>query len=101
MRSSRPARCSCEGCEYPSLGPWLENVCSDLIMPEMHGCRNPPQRKHEPVLYSLQIFHDLMSKLEDADYRVYSSEINLLAQETGSCVEYGLKRASRCPENTS
>ena len=40
--------------------------------------------------------HKLMSTLEDHDYRVYSSETNLLANEP-TCVEFGLKRRNPCP----
>ena len=40
-----------------------------------------------------------MGTLEDHDYRVYSSEINLIALEK-TCVEYGLKRMTPCPANS-
>jgi len=41
-------------------------------------------------------FHGLMSATEAAGYKVFSSEVNLLAPSP-TCMEYGLKRSATCP----
>jgi hypothetical protein len=87
---------SCEGCEYEGLKPWVENTCTDLVLPEVHGCIVDVNHE-ESVWNSLTKFHSLMTMLEENSYRVYSSEVNLLGLNAGSCVEYGLKRMNACP----
>ena len=95
-RSISILKIDCEGCEFDGIPSWLESTCTDLVIPEVHGCRYDAT---DPILPRMQLFHKLMSKLEEHDFLVYSAESNLLAKEPGLCVEYGMQRKTTCPEN--
>ena len=84
----------CEGCEFEALPAWLEaTACTDLIIPEVHGCLS--QHPGESVKARMRRFHGLMSTVEREGFKVYSSEVNLLAGSP-TCVEYGLMREASC-----
>lgn len=86
----------CEGCEFDALGPWSRHTCTDLIIPEVHGCAEDANAPKSPLERIVRT-HTLMSTLEKNGYRVYSAEMNLLASEH-TCVEYGLKRNTACSQ---
>ena len=86
----------CEGCEFHSMAGWLESTCTDLILPEVHGCLNLPESPNPmSVEQRMRRSHEVMSTMERHGYRVYASEVNLLAR-TPTCVEYGLMRTTPC-----
>ena len=71
-----------------------------MVIVEVHGCRIERDWNTDSPWDSMNMFHQLMSNMEEQTYRVYSMEPNMVAQEPGLCVEYGLKRLERCPANT-
>ena len=90
----------CEGCEYDSLMPWLQTVCTDQIYLELHttnsGCGKTPSvacQRH------IQRVHRLMSELEPW-YAVYYKEPNV-AYSGGLDSEFGLLRRLPCARGAS
>ena len=92
-RSIAILKIDCEGCEFDAMRPWLERSCTDLVLAEVHGCLG---QSHMSVEHRMRRFHTLMSAAEAAGFKVFSSEVNLLAPSP-TCIEYGLTRSSVCP----
>ena len=87
----------CEGCEFRSVVPWAEHVCTEQIILEVHqspGCRlgvlRPPQR--------VARVHSLLSALDALGYSVYYYEPNPVYPAL--CGEYSLVRREPCPQGS-
>ena len=80
----------CEGCEVTSLQPWLEHVCSDHVMMEVHVLRNYVQVSQ-------------LMKYMSRDYEVVYGEDNPLcgAWSGMRCLELDWRRFTRCSRNNS
>ena len=92
-RSIAILKIDCEGCEFEAMPTWLTRTCTELVLTEVHGCLNGLTMS---VADRMRRFHGLMSATEAAGYKVFSSEVNLLAPSP-TCMEYGLKRSTVCP----
>ena len=79
----------CEGCEFDSLPPLVQNVCIDQILLELHGCSRRYDAKHRVLRV-----HELMLRL-DEDYLIFYVEPNL-AYSDGTCIEYSFRRRTPC-----
>lgn len=82
----------CEGCEFESLPPFLDNVCVDQILLELHACQmgiGGPRTARR-----VQQAHQLMMRL-DTQYRIFNVEPNI-AYGDGTCIEYSFSRRTPC-----
>ena len=79
----------CDGCEYTAIQPWVDNVCTEQIVVEMH--------KKTTVSPYMNVVrnHLLLRHLHRAGYRIAFLEPNPLYPKLGT--EYTLVRQKRCP----
>lgn len=91
----------CEDCEYYSLLPWLDEVCTEQIVVELHRSttgairtdgakrtmRNAAKRR-------VILMHRLMSGLHERGYAIYYVEPNVRFPWLNS--EYSLIRRNPC-----
>jgi len=96
--SVRLLKIDCEGCEFSSLLPWLENLCTEQILIEIHGCACGHCQHDLNRNATLRMIRT--AGLLDAlvvNYSVFHVEPNVRFSD-GSCVEYGLRRRWPCPD---
>lgn len=84
----------CEGCEFHSLPPLVQNVCVDQVLVEVHGCGSTRDLKPRMMLV-----HELMLRL-DEEYLIFYVEPNL-AYGDGACIEYSFMRRKPCTNSLS
>lgn len=82
----------CEGCEFDALPPFLDNLCIDQILLEIHICRQGSGGLR--MARRLQQAHRLMMRL-DTQYRIFNVEPNI-AYGDGLCIEYSFMRRKLC-----
>ena len=81
----------CEGCEAHTVPPWVDNVCTDQLMVEVHtpmGGSSPWDR--------VQKVNRLMKHLDARGYDVFALEPNPVYPE--NCWEWSLVRRTPCPQ---
>ena len=95
----------CEGCELEALLPFLDNVPTDQVIVEVHGCHRHYQFAFGMVhgMAHVDRQHGLMTGLASRGYSVFAAEPNILWSD-GTCITYSLdgpqqsKIAAACRE---
>ena len=78
-----------EGCKHTCVPPWVDHVCTDQMMVEVHtkyGGSTPSQR--------VRVIHNLLHHLDVRGYDVFSVEPNPVFPE--NCWEWSLVRRTPC-----
>ena len=88
--SIRLLKMDCEGCEYDSLVPFVQNICVEQLLLETHLCSTQALSNRARVLKLHKMFLEL-----DAIYKIFHVEPNL-AYGDGVCVEYAFIRRWPC-----
>lgn len=84
----------CEGCEFDALPPFVENVCIDEILLELHACRGVMGNSGLGIARRVQRAHKLLAFL-DTTYKIFNVEPNI-AYGDGTCIEYSFMRRTPC-----
>ena len=87
-RNVRLLKIDCDGCEYKALPPWIDNVCTEQIVIEMH------RRTFDGPLVNTQRHHKLMVQFHRRGFRIAFMEPNPLWPKLGT--EYTLVRNTTC-----
>ena len=86
--SVRLLKIDCDGCEFTAMPVWVQSVCTDQIVIEIHRTmRHEPRRR-------VRLVHGLMTALS-SHYSVFYFEPN--AQYPWLNTEYSLIRRTPCP----
>ena len=78
-----------EGCEHTCVPPWVDHVCTDQIMVEVHtayAASSPSQR--------VRVINNLLHHLDARGYDVFAIEPNPVYPE--NCWEWSLVRRTPC-----
>ena len=78
-----------EGCEHNCVPPWVDHVCTDQIMVEVHtayAASSPSQR--------VRVINNLLHHLDARGYDVFAIEPNPAYPE--NCWEWSLVRRTPC-----
>lgn len=78
-----------EGCEHNCVPPWVDHVCTDQIMVEVHtayAASSPSQR--------VRVINNLLHHLDARGYDVFAIEPNPVFPE--NCWEWSLVRRTPC-----
>ena len=78
----------CDGCEYRKLRPWLQNVCTEQVVIEMH------RRTFDRPYVNARNIHTLMNDFHAAGFRIAFLEPNPLWPKLGT--EYTMVRNTTC-----
>ena len=87
----------CEGCEWKDLPPWLENVCTDQILIEIHTGTGKFPCDPGPAgteLSRVLRFHHLFALLDAHGYSQFFYEPNV--RKARYCGEYAFVRRMPC-----
>ena len=82
----------CERCEFDAVPAFVDHICTDQIVVEVHGC----SLQRAPTHTQVRMVHKLMTHLDHRGFRVFASEPNIAASD-GTCIEYSLLRFPPCP----
>ena len=80
----------CEGCEVQALPPYLENIPTQQIVIEVHGCVFA--KKIPAPMAAVDRMHSVMAHLQKAGFRIFAKDNNILFSD-GTCIEYSLTLA--------
>ena len=89
----------CEGCEWKDLPPWLENVCTDQILVEIHTGTGKFPCDPDPAgteLSRVLRFHHLFALLDAHGYSQFFYEPNV--RKARYCGEYAFVRRMPCDD---
>ena len=78
----------CDGCEFASLPPWVDHICTEHIVVEMHRKSYLPPQKNAGNI------HNLMLHLHAVGYRIAFLEPNPFYPKLGT--EYTLVKNTSC-----
>jgi hypothetical protein len=84
----------CEGCEFETLPPFVDNVCIDQILLELHACGGTLGSVGVNVERRVRRAHELLLRL-DRTHSIFNAEPNI-AYGDGTCIEYSFTRRVPC-----
>ena len=98
-RRVRLLKIDCEGCEYDALPAWVQHVCTDAIVVEVHRMHFMRQGREDIALADphrrrVERTHVLFSALHKAGFAVVYLEANV--GHPTACTEYTLVRTTPC-----